>query len=198
MGKPLSSTKVVFVGTAANLGVDDKSWMINDFVQFQKYHVASIDFTDIALPRNVWEPHIREADLICIGGGNERYLARIAQESGFKEFILPLLEEKVYMGISAGSMLPGYYLSSNHVEQLFPEEDYGSEKGSPMEILDMHFLPHLNSTWFKEMRVENLVTLQPHFTRPTYALDDNMALAIDGEKITFVGDGASWAGLAFA
>ncbi len=192
VGKPLRETSLLFVPTAGNTSVDDKNWLINNLVQFQKYQFKSIAMIDIAIPKETWAPHFANIDVVCFGGGNEKYLARVMQEQGMKDFLPQCASLKVYMGISAGSMVAGHFLAGGLTNELFPEEDYGKQEGVPMKLLDLIFVPHMNSDWFKQVRPEYLETLKPKFDRDTYATDDDTALAIDGEKIDIVGGGKSW------
>lgn len=192
VGKSLSETSLLFIPTAANTSVDDQSWLFEDILEFQKHKFKNISIIDIAIPKVMWAPHFKNVDVVCFGGGNEKYLARIMEEQGFKEFILPLLDKRVYMGISAGSMVAGHFLLGGLTSEIFPEEDFGDENGNPMGILDLIFIPHMNSQWFENVRIDFLESIKEKFNKPTYATDDETALKIDGEKIEIVGGGASW------
>ncbi len=192
VGKPLTETSLLFIPTAGNTSVDDQNWLITNILEFRKHNFKNISIIDIAIPKEMWAPHFKNVDVICFGGGNEKYLARIMEEQGFKEYILPHLEHKVYMGISAGSMVAGHFLEGGLTNELFPEEDFGSENGNPMGILDLIFIPHMNSQFFENVRIDFLESIKVKFNKPTYATDDETALSIDGTSVTIVGGGASW------
>jgi peptidase E len=114
------------------------------------------------------------------------------EEQGMADFLAAQDSLKVYMGISAGSMVAGHFVASERMNELFPEEDYGKEDGKPMRLLDLIFVPHMNSKWFKNVRPDFLEGFKSNFDRPTYATDDDTALAISGTRIDIVGPGASW------
>ncbi len=192
IGRPLSESSILFIPTAGNTSVDDQNWLVDNILELRGCGFKNISIVDIAIPRKYWEPHFKNVDVVCVGGGNEKYLARTMGEQGFKEFLLPLLSSTVYMGISAGSMVAGHFLSGGLTNELYPEEDFGAEEGTPMELLDLMFVPHMNSVWFKKVRPEFLEAMKGKFDRPTYATDDETALSIDGERIEVVGGGASW------
>ncbi len=193
VGKDISETSILFIPTAANTGVDDKSWLIDNLINTKEAGFKSIDLLDIAgLKKEEWEPHFQAADVICFGGGNERYLARIIEASGVRESLSALLETKVYMGISAGSMVVGSFLNDEHNAALFPEEDYGDEQGVPLKLLEMIFIPHMNSDWFTHVRKELLENIKEEFKINVYALDDETALKIHGDVIEIVGKGDHW------
>lgn len=189
VGKPLSEASVLFVTTAANTGCDDKRWLLENLNQFDQAEVKSLDIIDIAgLPKEVWWPHFEAVDVICVGGGDEHYLARVFTEQGMKELLLPLLKDKVYMGISAGSMVVGKLLPLELNKEIFIEEDFGNEAGEGMEILPFSFVPHLNSTFFS-LRRERLDDMKEKFTHPVYAVDDYTALSVIDGEVTKVGEG---------
>ncbi len=188
VGKPLSETKVLFITTAANTGHDDKRWLLENLNQFDRAGVDSLDMLDLAgLPKAIWERHVAAADVICVGGGDERYLARIFAEQGWSTQLLETLNDKVYMGISAGSMVAGQDIGSTLITEIFPEEDFGDNRGVYLGLLPFAFLPHLNSSFFS-VRKDRLDNLASQFTAPVYALDDLTALSVVGGVVTVVGE----------
>ena len=191
-GKSFSEMTILYIPTAGNTSVDDENWLVDNLLAFRNRGCKKVAMLDIAIPKELWAKHVAPADVICVGGGNEKYLARVMEEQGFREFIVPLLSDKVYMGISAGSMVAGHFLKGGLTNELFPEEDYGEEGGEPMDILDIIFIPHMNSARFKKVRPEFLSSLKEKFDRDTYATDDETALAIDGDHVEIIGTGESW------
>jgi dipeptidase E len=189
LGRPAHETRVVFVPTAATLVADDKSWLIEDFQYFVKQGFQSIDIVDIsAVPRENWLKRFESADLIVFGGGDEQYLAKTMRESGVTEALPELLESRVYMGISAGSMVAGKLLPSELTKVLWPEESFvGSEEG--IGIYDFSILPHLNSEYFAHLRTPLIESMKEQFPRIIYALDDASALKIVDDEIDVVSEG---------
>lgn len=189
VGKQLSEIKVLFVTTAANTGSDDKRWLINDINSFIKAGVGSIDILDFAgLPLEVMLPHFENADVICMGGGDERYLARMFAIHNFAKLLPEWLSSKVYMGISAGSMVLGQYLPAGLASEIFIEEDFGNTEGEGLGLLSFAYIPHLNSTFFS-LRKERLDNMKDKFTVPVYATDDETAIMVVDGVVTKVGEG---------
>lgn len=189
LGKPASETSVAFVPTAATMVADDKSWLISDFQAFVERGFKSVDIVDIsAVPKENWLKRFEVADLICFGGGDEQYLVKMMRESGLAEILLELLQEKVYMGISAGSMVVGKLLPSELTKELWPEESFvGNEAG--MGIYDFSILPHLNSEYFAHLRIPLIESMKEKFPHTIYALDDTSALKIVDNQIELVTEG---------
>lgn len=189
LGKPASETKVVFVPTAASLVADDKSWLVQNYNDFLKLGLQSFDIVDIsAVPKENWMKRFEVADVLCFGGGDEQYLARLMQESGVVEVLPELLKTRVYMGISAGSMVVGKLLSGELTKELWPEESFeGSEEG--LGLYDFSILPHLNSDYFAHLRVSLIESMKDRFPRTIYALDDASALKVIEGQIEVVSEG---------
>ena len=60
-----------------------------------------------ALPsigRKRWEPWVREADVLLVNGGDALYLCHWMRQSGLVD-LLPSMNGKVWVGLSAGSMV---------------------------------------------------------------------------------------------
>ncbi|WP_345709205.1 Type 1 glutamine amidotransferase-like domain-containing protein [Kitasatospora paranensis] len=51
-----------------------------------------------------WVPWVREADVLLVNGGDALYLCHWMRESGLAD-LLPSLRDKVWVGLSAGSMV---------------------------------------------------------------------------------------------
>ena len=189
LDKPASETKVAFVPTAATLVADDKSWLIEDFQYFVKEGFQSIDIVDIsAVPRENWEKRFESADLLVFGGGDEQYLTRVMRESGVAEALPELLKSRVYMGISAGSMVVGKLLPGELTKELWPEESFvGNEEG--MSMYDFSIFPHFNSEYFAHLRAPLIESMKDQFPRTVYALDDQSTLKVVGNDIEVVSEG---------
>lgn len=189
VGLPAKEIKLVFVPTAANVEKGDKLWLIDDLLHFKEQNYGLIDIVDIAaVPQNVWQERLEKANCICFGGGNEQYLARIIKESGLKEVLPELLETRVYMGISAGSMVAGQSLSRELLKVVYPDDNFEGELSSALGLVNCNFIPHFNSLWFPHVKEEALQSIK-NLSIPLYALDDQSALKIENGDIEIVSEG---------
>jgi dipeptidase E len=193
LGKPLSEASILFVPTAANTEGEDKRWLIANLNDLEKCDFKSIDILDMAaVSKEMWVKRFQEKDVICLGGGNEKYLAEVFSTLGVKEVLSGLPENKVYVGISAGSMVTGMFMASELYPVIFPEEDFGTPSKDPMQMNNICFIPHLNSDFFAHIRKEVLESVREKLPTKTYSTDDETALRIDGDQVTLVGAGESW------
>jgi len=189
-GLDSKETKLAFVPTAVNVENGDKSWLIDDLLHFKEQGYKSIDIVDIAaLPQKIWQPRLEAANVICFGGGNEQYLAYVVRKSGFKELLPVLLKNRVYIGISAGSMLVGHFLPPELLRLIFPDNGLDEKPESSLGLVACYFVPHLNSPHFPQVRKEVLQSMRNKLSLPLYALDDQSALKIQGGRIEVISEG---------
>ncbi len=182
-------TSLVFIPTASNVEAGDKDWFIDDLINIKKQNFKSIAITDIsAVPESIWRPQLEEADILFFEGGNSYHLMRWINESGLAKLLPKMLKEKVYVGLSAGSMITGPDLNLRLSKVIYGEE---AERGTMvgLGLVDFYFLPHLNSPHFAARIEANLKKAMKGITRKTYVLDDYSALKVIDGKVEMVGGG---------
>lgn len=188
-GLPASKINLVFIPTAANIEKGDKGWLIDDLTRFKQQGYKSIDIVDIAaVSRDIWQPRLEAANLLCFGGGNEQYLARILRESGLRDLLPGLLKTRVYMGASAGSMVAGQFISRELLQIIYPEEKFEGELEPALNFVNCNFIAHLNSPHFPQRKKEIIQSLK-NLTVPLYFLDDQSALKVVDGKIEVITEG---------
>ncbi len=189
-GKKPEDTTIVFIPTASNVESGDKDWLINDLINLQKQNFKSIEITDIsAVDEKIRKPSLERADVLFFEGGNTYHLMRWLNKSGISKLLPDLLKDKVYVGVSAGSMVTNPDLALKLSQVIYEEDKLETEELDGLNFVDFYFLPHLNSEWFKNMRRENIEKVKQGIDRPIYALDDNSALKIIDNNIEVISEG---------
>jgi dipeptidase E len=189
-GKKAEETTVVFIPTASNIEQGDKDWFITDLINLKKQGFKSIEITDIsAVDEKIWKPSLERADVLFFEGGNTYYLMRWLNKSGLSKLLPELLKDKVYVGVSAGSMVTNPDFSLKLSQIIYEEDMLETEELKGLNFVDFYFLPHLNSEWFRKMRRENIKKVGKEINRTIYALDDNSALKIIDDKIEVISEG---------
>ena len=189
VGKKSKDTSLVFVPTASNVEAGHKDWFIDDLINIKKQNFKSVAITDIsAVSENIWRPQLEEADVLFFEGGNTYHLMRWINESGLVKLLPEMLKTKVYMGLSAGSMITGPDLNLRLSKAIYGEE---AEKDSMpgLGLVDFYFLPHLNNPHFTACIEANLEEAMKEISRKTYVLDDKSALKVIDGKVEYIGDG---------
>lgn len=187
LGKSAKGVKLAFIPTAANVESGDKSWMIDDLNNFIKAGFV-VDIVDIsAVSKDIWLPRLQESEVLFFGGGNTFHLMYWIMKSGLQDELVELLETRIYAGISAGSCVAGPTIF-NSVQNLF-DEKYDLEIKDGLGLVNFQTIPHLNSPYFEKIRLENLETASQDMTEAVYVIDDQSAVAVDGENIEVVSEG---------
>lgn len=189
--EPFSGLNLAFIPTAANVEEGNKGWLIDDLYNCKKLGFASIDVVDFsALPRDIWRKRLEMAEVLLFGGGNTFHLIYWLKKSGLDKLLPKMLERKVYVGISAGSMVASKSLSLSQSKRLYYPEGIGEYKGNKgLGFVDFLIRPHLNSSHFPKVRIKYLQKLAKEIPEPIYAIDDNSAVKVAGSKVTVVSEG---------
>jgi dipeptidase E len=190
-GKPFNEMKLAFIPTAANVEEGDKGWLINDLANCKKLGFAEIDIVDFsALPKEIWQKRLEAANILIFGGGNTFHLMHWLIKSGLREDLPRLLEKRVYVGISAGSMVAAKRISLSQSKRLYyPEEAGRPEENEGLGLVEFQLRPHLNSPDFPNVRIEYLKELAKNLSEAIYAIDDNSAVVVNEGKISVVSEG---------
>ncbi len=195
----MDQPKVAFVATAAGLE-GDQSW-VEEIRQGIRGVGGVIIETDISkLSQLQIRDNCESADVIWLNGGNNFYLAYWMRRSGLAGMLPLMLEDKVYVGLSAGSMVAGCSMSLT--ETFFPGEpkeffaavpEVGDEQVEGLGWLDFAILPHYLSEnpYFSELRDADEVKKNAlQYGYPIWAISDGCGIVVDGNKVEIVGDGA--------
>lgn len=190
LGKPSTESTIVYVPTAANVEEGDKGWVVDDMNNFRKLGLKLFDIVDIsAAPKEVWLPRFEKADALVFGGGNEKYLLEWMRKIGLDKELTKLLENKVYVGISAGSMVTSKNITLNISGILYYEEFGNLPNIDGLGFVDFEIRPHLNSTYFPKVNLAYLEEIAPNANNTFYAIDDNTAVQVIDGKASVVSEG---------
>lgn len=190
VGNPFNKLNLTFIPTAANIEEGDKSWLVEDMYNFKKLGFASFDVMDIsAVSKDIWLPSFETADVLVFGGGNVNYLLDWMKKSGLKEMLPELLKAKVYVGISAGSMVTARNISLSSASILYYEQAGELKNTRGLGFVDFEIRPHLNSKGFPKVRLDYLQKLTEKTPSAFYAIDDSTAIKVVDNQINVVSEG---------
>ncbi|MCX6703507.1 MAG: Type 1 glutamine amidotransferase-like domain-containing protein [Candidatus Zambryskibacteria bacterium] len=189
VGKKPEDTSLVFVPTASNKEAGDKIWLIDDLINLKKQNFKSIDIADIsAVDRDIWLPKFEQVDVLYFEGGDEYYLMKWMRLSGLDTLLPELLKTRVYVGVSAGSMVTGKDLASEIYAVVY-EEELKKEIIKGLGFVEFYIMPHLNSDYFTKVREENIMEAVKEIKDKVYALDDQSALKVLDGNMEVVSEG---------
>jgi dipeptidase E len=141
------------------------------------------------IEREIWLAGFDRADVIVFGGGDCYYLLESIKKSGIGDGFRELIESKVYVGISAGSMITAKNVSISTDSILYYEKYRSLKNRKGLGFVDFELRPHLNSEWFPKVRLPYLEELAREISYSFYAIDDNTAIQVVDDKIEVVSEG---------
>lgn len=183
--KPFEESNLVFIPTASTFEAWDKFWFINDLITLKNLNFKSFKIVDIAIVWDlVWKKAFKNADVLYFEWWITYELMRCLNETWITKIMPELLKNKVYVWVSAWSMVtsPDMWLKLSH--SLYDEPIKKNIEW--LNLTDFYFLPHLNSKYFKKIRKKNILEASRNLNKPIYVLDDNSAILVDGIKMEII------------
>lgn len=129
-----------------------------------------------------WQPWVREADVLLVDGGDATYLCHWLRESGLAA-LLPELTDKLWVGVSAGSMVLTPRIGSDFVEWPAAPDD------RTLGLVDFSIFPHLDV--FPTNTLAAAERWAAEIGNPAYAVDDQTAIQVVDGAVRVVSEG-SW------
>ncbi len=204
LGKPTNESKIVVVPTAHNPVSGDKTWVIEeDMAGPHKLGWKEFSIIDLAavstLDRKMWWTKFEDADVLLFGGGNNFYLSYWLQKSGLFDVLPKWPESKIFVGISAGSIVAGISMryESHLLEKsgVLEDDDYdevgpaGQSSNKTLNLMNFAIRPHLNSPNFPKVREPILEKRVAETGIPMYAVDDQTALKVIDNDVEVISEG---------
>lgn len=159
LGRDTQGIKVAFVPTAANgelgqfvakiLTENLPDWFVKDLHYLKKLgaEVSFINLEDLN-ENNVVET-FAPFDVIYMYGGNTFYLMHYINQSGFKRHARQILQNKLYVGVSAGSIVAGPDMSLADWKG-GDKNDIGLTDTSGLGLINFTIQPHWKGQTFEE------------------------------------------------
>jgi dipeptidase E len=127
-----------------------------------------------------WVPWLREADVLLVDGGDATYLCHWMRESGLAD-LLPSLSDKVWVGVSAGSMVMTPRIGAYFVEWPSAPDD------RTLGVVDFSIFPHLDA--FPTNTLADAERWAADIGVPAYAIDEQTAIKVVDGCIEVVSEG---------
>lgn len=139
--------------------------------------VGILELTALAsIDEGRWQSWVSDTDVLLVNGGDTLYLCHWIKMTGLADFILSL-PDKVWVGLSAGSMVMTPRIGSDFVEWVPPE---GGD--AALGVVDFSIFPHLDHPDLPENTMANAERWAAEIGGPAFAVDDDTAFrVVDGE-----------------
>jgi len=154
LGKPIGESRTVVVLDAMLPFAGDKGDMLDHVQRYRSLGWAECDVLTLTSgPASGIEARLRATDVIFCYGGTNHWLAESWRATGLAPALRELLDEKVYVGMSAGSMIFST-LHSAAVDALDDQEEVEmlqlDSVGPALPLFDWFFFAHLGADYFPE------------------------------------------------
>ena len=193
LGKPIADSRALCIPTAQYghpNGTPENTWR---FISGQSplpmcdlgwKSVGVLELTALpSIDRDRWVPWVRETDVLLVFGGDALYLCHWMRESGLAD-LLPSLAEKVWVGLSAGSMVLTPRIGSDFVQWKPPTG--GDET---LGVVDFSICPHVNPEGTPGNTMAEAESWAAEIAGPAYAIDDDTAIRVVDGTVDVVSEG---------
>jgi len=130
-----------------------------------------------------WVPWVKATDILLVNGGDALYLAHWIRESGLAD-LLPSLAEKVWMGLSGGSMVMAPRIGEDFIGWKSP-----SGEDRALGLVDFSIFPHLDHPDLPENTMADAERWAARLDNPAYAVCDDTAIKVVDGKVEVISEG---------
>jgi dipeptidase E len=199
LGKPIAESSALFVPTAIYPFPDGAGMAWQAISGAAKSPLSALGWKSLgvleltALPsigEETWVPAVRETDALLVWGGDVMYLTYWMRQSGLAD-LLPSLEETVYVGVSAGSIVVTPYNpdAEFNLQNVPAGSDRAREGDRALGLVDFTLKPHLDREGFEDASAANIEKWAAGVPVPTYGIDDQTAIKVINGAVEVVSEG---------
>jgi dipeptidase E len=193
LGKPIGECSALCIPTAsyAMAGGGAMAWNFiagrepeTPMCELGWRSVGVLELTALpSIDREHWVPTVRETDVLLVNGGDPLYLGHWMRQSGLAE-LLPTLDDTVYVGLSAGSMVMAPAIGEDFVAW---EPPTGGDRG--LGLVGFAMFPHLDHEDLPENTMADAERWAAAMTVPAYAIDDETAIRVHDGSVDVISEG---------
>ncbi len=185
LGRYPKGLKLCLITTAAYPEIK-REWLdpILDQLKGFGFEVELMDLEDES-PDTLREK-LSDFDVIYVNGGNTFKLLKYVRKSGFGEIIGDILEMgKIYVGVSAGSILVGPSIEGAGWEDLIPDENVVDLKDlTGINLVNLCVFPHFEKAYKEAIDKE-----ARKVDYPIAAISEDQAVLVRDDRWEVVGEG---------
>ncbi|MFO0862572.1 MAG: Type 1 glutamine amidotransferase-like domain-containing protein [Candidatus Saccharibacteria bacterium] len=187
VGKPQNKINFAVINEAYAVEHGDHGWVLDDLNRIKRNFKGNMELVNLlALDLDTVKKRIKHADVIFVVGGHTDYLMSVFKKTGFDKLLPELLENKVYVGSSAGSMVICNRVSTEAYQKIYGEaNDYGISQY--LGLVDLAIKPHLGNPLFPNNRKEVLLDVAKNYSGLIYGLHDDSAVVVETDKQYTIG-----------
>jgi len=195
LGKPIAESSALCIPTASyghpNVGPGAGPWRFisgreprTPMCELGWKSLGVLELTALpSIDEERWVTWVQETDVLLVNGGDALYLCRWMRESGLAD-LLPSLDETVWVGLSAGSMV-----MTPRIGEDFVYTKPASGDDSTLGIVDFSIFPHLDHEDLPENTMAHAERWAAGIPGQAYAIDDETAISVVDGTVDVVSEG---------
>jgi len=194
LGKPIAESTALCIPTAQYghpmVGPGVRAWQFISgrddlpMVDLGWKSVGVLELTALpSIPEERWVPLVRETDVLLAAGGDALYLCHWMRESGLADMV-PSLNETVWVGLSAGSMVMTPRIGKDFVQWRPP-----TGEDTTLGVVDFSICPHLAPDGMPGNSMAEAEKWAADIGGPAYAMDDASAIKVVDGTVEVVSEG---------
>ncbi len=183
LGEKPAEIKVGFISNAADQ-IEDKAFILKDKGDLTAVGFEEIIDIDLRIKEDMEK--ISECGVLFVEGGNTYYLLKLIRESGFDKLLKEFLsDDKMYIGVSAGSVVLGTNIETAGVGPSADPNDVKIEDTRGLRQAPFMIAPHMNQKekfYFDQFARKMAL-------RPIVGIEDGQAIVCEGDRYHVIGPG---------
>lgn len=194
LGRPIEDCTALCIPTAMyghpHAGPGEDVWEFvagrsqQPMVELGWKSVGLIELTALpSIGEERWVPLVRAADVLLVSGGDALYLCHWMRVCGLTG-LLPQLDDTVWIGMSAGSMVTTPRIGKEFVGWKPPVGD-----DRTLGLVDFSIFPHLDHESLPDNTLARAGIWAAGLDGPAYAIDDETAICVVDGEVEVVSEG---------
>ena len=194
LGKPIADSDALCIPTASYahpMAGPGRAW---NFISGQEPRcpmtelgwksIGVLELTALpSLDEDLWVPLVKETAVLLVNGGDALYLCHWMRQSGLAD-LMPSLQNTVWVGLSAGSMVMTPRIGEDFVQWKPPTGD-----DTTLGIVDFSICPHLAQDGMPGNSMAEAERWAAEIPGPAYAIDDETAIKVVDGTVEVVSEG---------
>jgi len=140
-----------------------------------------------SIDKALWVPKVQATDVLLVSGGDAAYLYYWMQQSGLAD-LLPSLNDTVWVGMSAGSMVITPRIGADFVSWK-PPIGITTDGDKTLGLVDFSIFPHLDNPALPENTMAHAERWAAGMRVPIYAIDDETAIKVVDGTVEVISEG---------
>ena len=160
----------------------------NHYIEESKKELVDLGFKNIFifnLDRSITMDEVKNCDIIYVCGGNTYYLLKKFRETSLDKIVIELVNQgKIYVGVSAGSIMAGPDIEIAEWGKDGDKNDVNLKDLTGFNFTNIAVFPHFE----KEKHKQEVEEFRKKVDYPVIELTDNQAVFVKGEDYKIMGE----------